>query len=77
MDVTDFRIADIRGWGHLQCRDDGEEVQDANARVLAAAPEMHEALERIEAICADRPHDPDLQRVNAIAGKVLDKASGK
>ena len=37
-------IADIRGWGHLQYLPNGEQVQDANGRLIAAAPELLSAL---------------------------------
>lgn len=37
-------IAQVRGWGWLQKLKNGEEVQDANGRLIAAAPELLEAL---------------------------------
>jgi len=40
-----FMIANIRGWGHLQYLPNGEEIQDANGRLIAAAPDLLEALE--------------------------------
>lgn len=40
-------IADIRGWGWLQKLPDGEAIQDANGRLIAAAPELLAALESI------------------------------
>ena len=49
MEEGTHMVAMIRGWGHLQYRDDGEAVQDANAHLIAAAPEIHEAL--IRCIC--------------------------
>lgn len=45
MEESTHMVAMIRGWGHLQYRDDGEAVQDANAHLIAAAPDMYEAAE--------------------------------
>lgn len=39
-------IADIRGWGWLQKLPDGDKIQDANGRLIAASPDMLEALEK-------------------------------
>lgn len=38
-------IADIRGWGWMQYKPNGEEMQDANMRLIAAAPELLDALQ--------------------------------
>ena len=38
-------IAQVRGWGWLQKLKNGEAVQDANGRLIAAAPELLEAHE--------------------------------
>lgn len=43
-DGGEFPVADIRGWGHLQYVPRGEEIQDANGLLIAAAPELLEAL---------------------------------
>lgn len=40
-------VADIRGWGWLQKLPDGEAIQDANGRLIAAAPDLLAALESI------------------------------
>lgn len=49
-------VADIRGWGHLtgtgcgackMSREDAEAIQDANGRLLAAAPRMLEMLQEV------------------------------
>lgn len=40
----DRRIADVRGWGWLQHQPNPEQTQDANARLIAAAPDMAAAL---------------------------------
>jgi hypothetical protein len=38
-----IHIADVRGWGALQYREDGAAMQDANGLLIAAAPELLEA----------------------------------
>lgn len=48
----DMHIADVRGWGHLTGKGGGcgfpdkkaEQIQDANAALIAAAPDLLEAL---------------------------------
>lgn len=47
MEESRFMVADIRGWGHLQYLPNGEEIQDANARLISAAPDLLEALNAI------------------------------
>ena len=42
-----FHVADIRGWGTLQKlfkEDEAIEIQNANARLIAAAPDLYEYL---------------------------------
>ena len=42
-----FHVADIRGWGTLQKlfkEDEAIEIQNANARLIAAAPEMYDII---------------------------------
>lgn len=53
-----MRIADVRGWGHLTGRsacamsdDKAAAIQDANAHLIAAAPEMYEALKGVTPLC--------------------------
>lgn len=50
---SQMHVADIRGWGYLTGKGHGalgldveeaKAIQDANARLIAAAPEMFEAL---------------------------------
>ena len=43
-------VAQIRGWGWLQKKgeDAGIAEQEANARLIAAAPDMYEALKELE-----------------------------
>jgi len=38
-------IAEVRGWGWIQYLPDPEQIQDANAHLIAAAPSLYEALE--------------------------------
>lgn len=45
METAHFLVAEVRGWGYLQYRADGEQIQAGNARLIAAAPELYEALE--------------------------------
>jgi len=40
-------IAEVRGWGWIQYLPDPEKIQDANAHLIAAAPELFEALEYV------------------------------
>lgn len=52
MEEGTHMVAMIRGWGHLQYRDDGEAVQGANAHLIAAAPEMyHELAHSVRLMC--------------------------
>lgn len=44
LEESDHMIADIRGWGHLAYLKDGAEIQDANGLLIAAAPDLLEAL---------------------------------
>lgn len=47
MKTAHFLVAEVRGWGYLQYRADGEQIQAGNARLIAAAPELYEALENL------------------------------
>ena len=38
-------IAEVRGWGWIQYLPNPEQIQDANRDLIAAAPELYEALE--------------------------------
>ena len=46
MEEGEHMVAQIRGWGHLRYRGEAEavEVQKANARLIAAAPDLLTAL---------------------------------
>lgn len=42
-------VAEIRGWGRLQYRENGAQTQDANGLLIAAAPDLLAALEEMAA----------------------------
>jgi hypothetical protein len=57
-----MHVADIRGWGYLTGKGDGAlgmeydaavEVQKANARLIAAAPDMLDALRNVQKLIAE------------------------
>ena len=50
MELSDHLIADIRGWGHLQYLPDGIRIQKANARLIAAAPDLLASLIEITSV---------------------------
>lgn len=59
-----FHVADIRGWGHLTGKGHGAwgypeakavAIQEANGRLMAAAPDMLEALKRCESRMSGHP----------------------
>ena len=75
----DMMICQMRGWGDLKAQglSDNEaiDVQKANARLIAAAPEMYEEL--IFAITALRGGDTyDRKRADKIEA-LLDRIDGK
>ena len=79
-----FRLADVRGWGHLQYLpgDKGEEMQDANGRLIAAAPEMFEALKGLLSFFDDMPEngpESEFHPHNAIRASkaILARVDGK
>ena len=47
MKTAHFLVAEVRGWGYLQYRADGEQIQAGNARLIAAAPELYEMLSEV------------------------------
>ena len=66
-------IAQVRGWGWLQKMKNGEAVQDANGRLIAAAPELLEALE----LLVDNPYREGTEsdeRLRRIARAAIAKA---
>lgn len=74
MEEAHHLIADVRGWGHLQYLPNGADVQDANGRLIAAAPDLLEALERLMVECDLVSEDAVKAYANARA--VIAKATG-
>lgn len=83
-----MKIADVRGWGHLTGKGGGcafsdtkaAYIQDANARLLAAAPELLEVVKKIlepqkgEGCCGYKYNRDDLE---VIANHIIGKVEGK
>jgi hypothetical protein len=78
-----FMVAQIRGWGHLQYlgHDEAVAIQEANAHLIAAAPDMYAALKRlidyveIEFEGKDMTHGLDCAVIHAT--DIVAKAEGK
>lgn len=71
-----MHVADIRGWGYLTGnghgalgleRDEAIAIQKANARLIAAAPELFEALTAAMAFIDSHVADPDITQEMADA----------
>ena len=61
---------------HVEPCDGGEAVQEANARLIAAAPDLLAALKAM----IDRDdgrENPDSKRAHSIAHEAIDKAEGR
>lgn len=87
-----MHIADVRGWGHLTGRgggcafgeDKAVAIQEANAKLIAAAPELLAALTAIRWFC-DNPNGSDgtdtlamgLARLLPAARAAIAKAEGR
>lgn len=57
---------------------DSEETQEANARLMAAAPELFEALDQIQRrIAAGDLDEWSLQSLERIAAEAIEKAKGE
>lgn len=72
MEEADHLIADVRGWGHIQYLPNGAEVQDANGRLIAAAPELLEALQYLMVA-----HGEQLDHAFQMAQDAIAKATGE
>lgn len=69
---SEHLIADIRGWGHIQYLPDAEQIQDANGRLIAAAPDLLEALRFVMSA-----HGEQLDLAFEQAHKAIAKATGE
>lgn len=69
---SEHLIADIRGWGHIQYLPDAEKIQDANGRLIAAAPDLLEALRFVMSA-----HGEQLDLAFERAHKAIAKATGE
>lgn len=70
-------LADIRGWGWLQKLPDGEAIQDANGRLIAAAPDLLAELENLSAVMACHDKTPEENLALEAAKKAIAKARGE
>ena len=74
---SDHLIADIRGWGHIQYLPNGAEVQDANGRLIAAAPDLLDKLKEAVAVLeAFKFQSQTAAQVLDEANLVIAKATG-
>jgi hypothetical protein len=77
-----MNIADIRGWGHLTgtgaCRlseKDAIAIQEANARLIASAPELLEALKTL-VLAVNNESSVSMYEAYDIACVAIAKAEG-
>lgn len=74
IETAHFLVAEVRGWGYLQYRADGEQIQAGNARLIAAAPELYEALEKLfDLMISDKVSKDEGVRRLQMAADVLAK----
>ena len=57
LEESEFMLAQARGWGHLQYLDNGTEIQDANAQLISAAPDLYEACKHTVAFLDHSPEN--------------------
>uniref|UniRef100_A0A6M3LAA8 Uncharacterized protein n=1 Tax=viral metagenome TaxID=1070528 RepID=A0A6M3LAA8_9ZZZZ len=77
MEKTEFMIAEVRGWGHLQYLGENEAVsiQEANARLIAAAPDLLKVCEFLaEVFPEDSIESMDAADFKDRAGKTMKAA---
>ena len=60
-----------------EAQGDTQEEAEANAHLIAASPDMYEALRQAWALLATRCHIPAIKSAADICGKALAKAEGK
>lgn len=81
---SQMHVADIRGWGYLTGKGHGalgldveeaKAIQDANARLIAAAPDMLEALRLVKQLYAYT--GPDADGFAAMVERTIDAALSK
>lgn len=68
-----MHVADVRGWGYLTGqgaanlgREEADKIFQANARLIAAAPELFRSLKVAVAVARDR-HQRSVERAVAMA----------
>jgi len=78
LEESNHLIADVRGWGHIQYLPNGKDVQDANGRLIAAAPELLEALKNFisQYKTVHGIGDMEMQPAIDFAHKTIAKATG-
>ncbi len=74
----EMRLCDLRGWGHLTGigalhlpPEEAAAIQDANARLIAAAPELLEACRAL----LEAPHE-EMAALDAIKAAVVKAETG-
>lgn len=65
----EYRIADVRGWGHLSYHGEKKaiEIQEGNARLIAAAPDLFDV---VVALLIDPIDEAARKRANALVARV-------
>jgi len=74
--IRDYRNCALAEVGHIDAIHDGIE-SEANAHLIAAAPDMYEALHIIIQRASGTGNNMQLKRIIAIAQQAISKAEGK